>query len=101
MKKQGTRPTFQGQPSIKQVGDKIVFEIILIADPAPEITWYHGDDLINSDNRHNMLMSNDGTTYTIIMELSDLEPDDGGKYKVVTKNTAGEATANLNLNVPG
>jgi hypothetical protein len=48
-----------------------------------------------------MLKTNKGTTYTITMELSDCQPGDGGVYKAFAKNTAGEATANLNLNVPG
>ena len=97
----GQAPSFTAKPAIRQQGNGVVFEVRLSANPAPAIVWYHGDKTISDGNRYKIVTQTDGMNYTLMLEISDITPADGGAYKVNAKNKLGESNANINLNLEG
>lgn len=94
-------PKFTAKPSIRQLGTSVVFEVDLLADPAPSITWYKDGEPLSPGGRYIVLMRTNGGNYSLLLEILDVTPTDGGTYKVVAKNSLGEANANLTLNLQG
>ena len=97
----GVPPKFTAKPSIRQLGTSVVFEVDLLADPVPSIVWYKENTVLNAGGRYTILTRTDGRNYSLLLEISDVTTSDGGTYKVVAKNTLGEANANLTLNLEG
>lgn len=97
----GTRPVFTQKPAIRQAGDKIIIECSLTADPAPNLTWYHGNNVINAGGRYKIIFTGNGPAYNVGLEIDKVGVNDGGDYKVLAKNSAGEANANITLNFEG
>lgn len=50
----GIAPTFAQKPLIKQEedGKRFLFECRILADPRPEVTWYHNGNVLKKDARH-------------------------------------------------
>ena len=98
----GIPPKFTAKPTIKQVGAGVLFEVRLVADPAPQVQWYQGDMLISPGSHHKISTQTDGANnYTLLLEIPQVTPADGGTYKVTAKNQYGESNANINLNLEG
>ncbi|XP_077990140.1 twitchin-like isoform X3 [Glandiceps talaboti] len=100
-KAKGLAPSFAGKPVMKQSkdGHHMSFESELTADPRPQITWYHGDRLLQDGGRIRIIIEKEGSTgYFLVLELADVTPTDGGVYTVVAKNEYGESKATINLN---
>lgn len=100
-KQQGIRPTFTTKPAIKQVGEKIVFDCKLTADPKPTITWLKGTQQLKDGDRYKMILTGDKNNYNVSMEIDKAGKDDGGEYKCVAKNSLGDSTATITLNFEG
>lgn len=92
---------FTGKPAIRQLGDKLIIECKLTGDPKPEITWQLGNTIITASERMKMFHKSLGKSHTISLEITKIGLSDGGLYKAIAKNTAGESTATINLNFEG
>ena len=96
------RPVFTQKPVIRQSEDfsKILFECKVKGDPKPTLTWYQGTKALTAGAKYAMIMGNtplsDGV-YEARLEIANAEAGDGGEYKVVATNTAGEGQATINL----
>lgn len=73
------------------------YEVIASGIPAPEATWYHNGQPIQSDNRKSVEV--DGNKYKLVISSLDLK--DAGEYKVVLKNKAGEQSQKGVLSLSG
>ncbi|KAL3842487.1 hypothetical protein ACJMK2_020493 [Sinanodonta woodiana] len=100
-KPKGSKPLFTQKPVIRQVEDKIIFECILTADPVPTITWMQGNKVITGGPKYKMTDVADKTSHTITLEISNVGASDGGEYKAIAKNSLGESTATITLNLEG
>ncbi|RWS15516.1 twitchin-like isoform X8, partial [Dinothrombium tinctorium] len=99
---QGAKPIFTEKPSIKQGGDgKVIFECRLTADPKPTIEWLHKGKVVKEDSRHKYVFNSDKHNHTACLEISRVSGEDGGEYKCVARNTLGENSATINLNIDG
>ncbi|XP_041366543.1 twitchin-like isoform X3 [Gigantopelta aegis] len=100
-KTKGTRPVFIQKPVIRQVGDKIVIECKLTAEPKPTIQWLVGNQEVVAGGRINKTHISDGANHTITLEIAQVNLNDGGEYKAIAKNANGEAIATITLNFEG
>lgn len=50
----GIAPTFAQKPLIKQEEDgrTFLFECRILADPRPEVTWFHNGSVVKKDATH-------------------------------------------------
>ena len=94
-------PSFIGKPVIRQVQKSIIFECRLKAEPAPSITWMQGNNVIQSGGRIIISQKKEGDIHILNFEIVGVGIQDGGEYKVLAKNTKGEAAATINLNLEG
>ncbi|XP_076353504.1 neural cell adhesion molecule 1-like [Tachypleus tridentatus] len=98
----GKAPRFPQKPTIRQVGDNLILECVLEANPFPEITWYHGTRQISEGERHKCMKSNIAKdTYGLSLEIRDPTTEDAGNYRCNAVNELGESNANIALNFQG
>ncbi|KAL8565323.1 hypothetical protein ACOMHN_029019 [Nucella lapillus] len=99
----GVRPVFLQKPAIRQVGDKIVLECKLTAEPKPQVSWFLNNQAITfaPDSRLSPQMMSDGSTHVLLLEISKVSMSDAGEYRAHAKNEIGEATATITLNFEG
>ncbi|KAJ8299697.1 hypothetical protein KUTeg_023757 [Tegillarca granosa] len=100
-KQQGQPPKFTQKPVIKQVGNNIVFECKLTAEPKPTITWFQGTKVLKEDVRHKITHKQNKTEHELALEIVNVSQMDGGEYKVNAKNSLGESNATITLNFEG
>ncbi len=93
------KPVFLQAPFIRQFEDKIIFECKLSANPVPSFSWYFGGSQLNNPAKYKPRLVSEGRTHTIILEINNLVGRDSGDYKVVARNTHGEAESNIKLNI--
>ena len=79
--------------------DKIFFECKLTADPVPNFTWYLENSVLKNPAKYKQRILSEGKTHTLILEINTLGSKDSGDYKLVAKNSKGEADANIKLNI--
>ena len=50
----GTAPTFSKKPTIRQEdnGNTLVFHCAIVADPSPQITWYHNGVKVQDTDKY-------------------------------------------------
>ncbi|CAF1142161.1 unnamed protein product [Rotaria sordida] len=96
-------PRFSKPPNIRQIPDdatRLFLECQVQGTPKPEITWLHNDNKLSNTKKHaQTIFIATGNTYNVALEISELNANDAGTYKIVVKNKAGETTANINLNL--
>lgn len=63
--------------------------------PEPEITWLRETVSISTDSRVKITREDNEIT----LEMTDVEREDSGKYTIIVKNNAGDATVDLTLKV--
>ncbi|KAH9502719.1 hypothetical protein Btru_069594 [Bulinus truncatus] len=98
---EGIAPNFIQKPVTRQEnnGKKLLFECSLTSDPAPAITWYKDNAVIQSEGRFNIRAEpRENKTYFLVLEINDVAAQDAGNYKVTAKNTLGESNATIRLN---
>jgi hypothetical protein len=95
----GGNPIFIQKPFIRQLEDKIFFECKLTADPVPKFTWYLENSVLKNPTKYKQRILSEGNSHTLILEINNLGSKDSGDYKVVAKNSKGEADANIKLNI--
>lgn len=99
---EGKEPRFPHKPTIYNDGDTLIMECELEAYPAPEIIWYHGEDVIFDSQRISMTKKATGKdTYLLKLAIKELEANDGGRYRCNACNIYGECNANIELNLQG
>jgi hypothetical protein len=96
-------PRFSKPPAIRQLPDdstRLFLECQVQGTPKPDVTWFQNDTKLSSTStKHKQTIKvATGNNYDITLEISDLGATDGGTYKIIVKNKAGEITANVNLN---
>ena len=98
----GKAPRFPKKPTIRQEGDILIMECVLEANPAPEITWYQGEKVIEGSGRVRMSRKATGRdTFVLTLEVSEPTVEDGGNYRCNAFNNYGESNANIALNFQG
>ncbi|RWS22157.1 twitchin-like protein, partial [Leptotrombidium deliense] len=96
------KPTFTDKPVIRQTDDgKVIFECRFVADPKATVQWFHKGNLVKEDTRHKYVLNVDKHNHVAMLEVSKVAAEDGGEYKCTAKNTHGENSATLNLNIDG
>ncbi|UYV79454.1 unc-22 [Cordylochernes scorpioides] len=98
------QPAFIGKPLIKPSPDftKVTFECKLEADPKPTIQWFHNGKPVKDSARQKYgLAVQKDKSYLVTLDIQNLSSEDGGTYKALAKNSAGESTATINLNLEG
>jgi hypothetical protein len=94
-------PTFLSKPIIREEddGNKLVFECKLLCNPSPEVSWYRGETLIETDIRtQSFVQEFDPHKYFVSLEIDDVVETDCGIYKVHVKNIHGHVSASISLN---
>ena len=71
----------------------------MTADPVPTFTWYLENSAIKNPAKYKQRILSEGKTHTLILEINNLVAKDSGDYKLVAKNSRGEAEANIKLNI--
>ncbi|KAK2728043.1 hypothetical protein QYM36_008500, partial [Artemia franciscana] len=96
----GIAPTFSKKPQIIQEedGKRLRFECKILADPKPDISWFHDGVGVKSGGRFKVTIQKDGNSYPSTLQISDVTVEDAGKYKVTAKNELGESNATISLN---
>jgi hypothetical protein len=93
------KPVFLQKPFIRQLEDKIFFECKISSDQVPSFTWYLDGTLLKSPDKYKTRILSEGKTHTVILEISNLTSKDSGDYKLVAKNSNGEAESFIKLNI--
>ncbi|CAF4918718.1 unnamed protein product [Rotaria sp. Silwood1] len=96
-------PRFTKPPAIRQSPDdptRLYFECQVQGTPKPDITWFQNENKISTTSTKHKQTFNTatGNNYDVVLEITDLGPNDAGTYKIIVKNKAGEVTANVTLN---
>lgn len=97
----GIKPTFTERPVIRQTEDgaKIIFECRCVGKPAPTVTWFNGDGLVEEGGRYTITLENDQTLYYIArLEINNVVTGDRGEYRAIARNQYGEGVSTINLN---
>ena len=99
---EGIKPAFMSKAKARRVDEgnnKVIFEFRLIAAPRPTICWFHNDQPIEETSRRRMSMYADVHLYILTLELSDINPEDDGVYRIEARNKEGVASATVVLEV--
>ena len=93
----GSRPTIiRNLRNINAIEkDYVRLDCFLIGEPEPEITWFHNELAILNDDRK--IIVNKDDQYSLI--INQCEPEDFGDYKIIAKNSFGDAQSQCRLNV--
>ena len=61
----GTAPTFSKKPTIRQEdsGNTLVFHCAIVADPLPQITWYHNGVKVQDTAKYQV------TSFHVVLSL--------------------------------
>lgn len=81
-----------------EVGKSAKLEAKVLGFPRPDVKWYHEDTEIKPEGRYKFLYD-DKETITLV--IKNVNPKDGGFYKIVAKNELGEECTELSLIVKG
>ncbi|XP_071942196.1 twitchin-like isoform X2 [Antedon mediterranea] len=92
-------PSFIEKPNIKQEdeGRHLIFEIKVMAEPSPTVTWYYGNKTISDGGRYKTKTKTQGKIHILILDMTGVTPSDAGNYRVVVNNAKGEATSTINI----
>ena len=74
-----------------------VFEVRVSGRPSPDVTWYQGDTALTPSDR--VRIESDGDVRRLVMGKCQLE--DGGIFRIIASNKAGEEMRETTLLVKG
>lgn len=77
------------------LGESARFTCDIDGEPAPSVTWMHGQHTIVTSHRVHVTT----TQYKSVLEISSVEYSDEGSYTVVVENSEGRQEAKFNLNI--
>lgn len=78
-----------------QEGQKVQLDCVIVAQPEPEVIWYHNDRPVKESSDFQLAFQGDRCSL-IIREAFH---EDSGTYRVVAINSAGEASSQCQLTV--
>ncbi|KAL3275186.1 hypothetical protein HHI36_019955 [Cryptolaemus montrouzieri] len=76
-------------------GSRVRLDCVIIGQPEPEVIWYHDNRPVKESTDFQLLFQGDRCSLVIQEAYSE----DGGEYKVVALNSAGEASSKCILSV--
>lgn len=79
-------------------GESIALTCKVKGQPVPEITWYHADQPIKSDDVYRVVPGEEGES---TLEIPEIFPEDSGIYTVRAVNEAGTVESTAILTVTG
>ena len=95
-------PSFIGKPRIVPAETAITLECRVKSKTAITATWSKGGTTIRESSRHQLtIVKEKAEEYYVTLVIKNPSAADGGSYKGLIKNEAGEITANLSLNIEG
>ena len=87
------------KPKIRKVDKAVELECVVEAQPIGDVKWSRDGAPITPGGRFiNNVVSN-GIRHVLTLRITDINANDGGEYVVLSKNTSGEASANIKLNL--
>ena len=75
--------------------DRLKFDVPIFGEPAPEVSWYNGDDLIENDKSIS-ITNLEGHTKIVFNSISK---NHQGTYRLVIRNKSGEDSAKFSVTV--
>ena len=75
--------------------DRLKFDVPIFGEPAPEVSWYCGDDLIEEDKSIS-ITNLEGHTKIVFNSISKKHQ---GTYRLVIRNKSGEDSAKFSVTV--
>lgn len=76
-------------------GKRVRLDCVIVGQPEPEVIWYHDDRPVKESSDFQLLFQGDRCSLII----QEAFTEDGGEYKVIAINSAGEASSKCNLEV--
>jgi hypothetical protein len=95
----GGRPTFSQSPQVRMFEESALLECRCTADPVPSFAWTLDGKAIAVGTKYKQGISTEGNTHTIFLEVLQLTKKDSGLYKVIAKNSKGDGSATIELNI--
>ena len=79
-------------------GESVTLTCKVKGEPTPEITWFHADEPIKSDDVYRVTPGEEGES---TLEIPEVFPEDSGVYTVKATNEAGSIESTAILTVTG
>ncbi|KAK4037071.1 hypothetical protein OUZ56_029111 [Daphnia magna] len=92
--KPGIQQSLPAKMNVRE-GDKVRMDCVIVAQPEPEVIWYHKDRPVKESSDFQLIFQGDRCSL-IIREAFQ---EDAGLYRVVAVNSAGEASSQCHLTV--
>lgn len=77
--------------------DRLKFDVPVFGEPAPEVSWFKGEELIE-DSKSISLVNLEGHTKIVINSITK---ENEGSYSLVIRNRSGEDSAKFSVTVIG
>lgn len=77
--------------------ERIKFDVAIFGEPAPEVTWYKGEETIEELGDSSIVVMNTETHSKIV--FNSITKAHAGSYSIVVRNKSGEDTAKVNVRV--
>ena len=78
-----------------EVKDRLKFDVPIYGEPAPEVSWYKGEDLLE-DSKAISIVNLEGHTKIV---FNSITKEHQGHYSLVIRNKSGEDSAKFSLTV--
>ena len=78
-----------------EVKDRLKFDVPIFGEPAPEVSWFKGEELIE-DSKSISLINMEGHTKIV---FNSITKDNQGSYSLVIRNRSGEDSAKFSVTV--
>ncbi|KAG5897344.1 hypothetical protein JTB14_030229 [Gonioctena quinquepunctata] len=98
---EGIPPTFATKPNPQCVpeGTDVVVDSTLVGVPEPEIKWYRNGKRVSTKGNVTIVSTSETHTYKTILKIRKVLKKQEGRYRIVAKNTEGEASVEFTLRV--
>ena len=80
-----------------EVKDRLKFDVPIFGEPAPEVSWFKGEELIE-DSKSISLVNLEGHTKIV---FNSITKENEGSYSLVIRNRSGEDSAKFSVTVIG
>lgn len=80
-----------------EVKDRLKFDVPIFGEPAPEVSWFKGDELIE-DSKSISLVNLEGHTKIV---FNSITKENEGSYSLVIRNRSGEDSAKFSVTTIG
>lgn len=86
------------QPVVTKEKETVTLVAKVTGTPAPEVTWFHDNEPIKSDDIYTITPGPEGQSS---LEIAEVYPEDAGEYTVKATNKAGVSAITANVIVQG